>query len=119
MCVRSVLSRLVTCEESRIFSLHVFILHKPITQGCVTALCVCVCVSSVLSDSFVTLWTATHQASLSLEFSRQEYWGGLPFLPPGDLPNPEIKTASLASPKLAGGLFVNCKVKDSDMGRMW
>ena len=39
------------------------------------------------------------------EFSRQEYWCGLPFPPPGDLPDPEIKPASLASPALAGRFF--------------
>ena len=39
------------------------------------------------------------------EFSRQEYWSGLPFPPPGDLPDPEIKLASLASPALAGRFF--------------
>ena len=38
-------------------------------------------------------------------FSRQEYWSGLPCPPPGDLPNPGIKPASLMSPALAGGLF--------------
>ena len=38
-------------------------------------------------------------------FSRQEYWGGLPFPPPGDLPDPGIQSASLKSPTLAGGLF--------------
>jgi len=37
-----------------------------------------------------------HQAPLSVEFSRQEYWGGLPFLSPGDLPNPGIKPGSPA-----------------------
>ena len=37
-------------------------------------------------------------------FSRQEYWSGLPFPPPGDLPNSEIKPASLMSPALAGGM---------------
>ena len=40
---------------------------------------------SVMSDS-VTPWTIGHQAPLSVEFSRQEYWGGLPFPSPGDLP---------------------------------
>ena len=39
-------------------------------------------------------------------FSRQEYWTYLPFPPPGDLPNPGIKPASLASPALAGGFFI-------------
>ena len=37
------------------------------------------CVSSVMSDSFVTTWTIDCQAPLSMEFSRQEYWSGLPF----------------------------------------
>ena len=38
-------------------------------------------------------------------FSRQEYWSGLPCLPPGDLPNPGVKPASLLSPALAGRFF--------------
>ena len=38
----------------------------------------------------VTLWTVTHQAPLSMGFSRQEYWGGLPYPPPGHLPHPGI-----------------------------
>ena len=45
---------------------------------------------------FVTPWTVAHQALLSMEFSRQEYWSGLPFLSPGDLPNPGIEPGSLA-----------------------
>ena len=45
------------------------------------------------------------QAPLSMEFSRQEYWSGLPFPTPGDLPDPGIKYASLVSPALAGGFF--------------
>ena len=40
-----------------------------------------------------------------MEFSRQEYWSGLPFPIPGDLPNPGIELESLASPTLAGGFF--------------
>ena len=43
--------------------------------------------------------------SLSVRFSRQEYWSGLPCPPPGDLPDPGIKPASLKSPALAGGFF--------------
>ena len=39
----------------------------------------------------MTPWTVAHQAPLSLEFSRQEYWSRLPFPPPGDLPDPEIE----------------------------
>ena len=50
-----------------------------------------------------------HRASLSMEFSRQEHWNGLPFPPPGDLPDPGIKLQSLSSPALAGGFFpLNC-----------
>ena len=45
---------------------------------------------------FVTSWTVACQAPLSMEFSRQEYWSGLPFPSPGDLPNPGIKTRSPA-----------------------
>ena len=41
-------------------------------------------------------WTAAHQAPLSMEFPRQEYWSGLPFPSPGDLPDPEIEPGSLA-----------------------
>ena len=52
-----------------------------------------------------TPWTVAHQAPLSLEFSRQEYWNGLTFPPPGDLPNPGIEPASPVSPALAGGFF--------------
>ena len=53
----------------------------------------------------MTLWTVAPQAPLSLGCSRQEYWSGLPCLPPGDLPDPEIDPASLMAPALAGGFF--------------
>ena len=43
---------------------------------------------------FVTLWTVAYQAPLSMGFSRQEYWSGLPFPSPGDLPNPGIEPGS-------------------------
>ena len=46
---------------------------------------------------FSTPWTVAHQAPLSMEFSRQEYWSKLPFSSPGDLPNPGIEPMSLAS----------------------
>ena len=51
------------------------------------------------------VWTETHQAPLSMEFSRQEFWSGLPFPTLGDLPNPGIEPVSLVSPALAGGFF--------------
>ena len=56
---------------------------------------------------FVAAWRVAHQAPLSMEFSRQKYWSGLPFPPPGYLPNPGIKPASLVSPALADGFFTN------------
>ena len=55
------------------------------------------------SFSYVaTPWTVAHQAPLSMGFPRQEYWSGLPFSSPGDLPDPGIKPAS---PPLAGGFL--------------
>ena len=45
---------------------------------------------------FATPWTVTYQASLSMGFSRQEYWSGLPFPSPGDLPDPGIEPRSPA-----------------------
>ena len=58
-----------------------------------------------LSQLFVTPWTLIHQPPLSMEFSRQKYWGGLPFSSPGELPNPGIKYSSLVFPALTGRLF--------------
>ena len=54
---------------------------------------------------FVTPWTVAHQAPLSMGFFRQEYWSGLPFLTPGDLPDPGVELASRASSALAGRFF--------------
>ena len=54
----------------------------------------------------VTQWTVTHQAPLSMGFSRQEYWSRLSCPPPGDLLDPGIEPASLMSPALAGGFFI-------------
>ena len=54
---------------------------------------------------FETLWTVTCQAPLSIGFSQQEYWSGLPFPSPGDLPNPGTEPASPAAPALAGRFF--------------
>ena len=55
---------------------------------------------------FVTLWTvATPQAPLSMGFPRQEYWTGLPFSTPEDLPDPGIECTSLMSPTLACKFF--------------
>ena len=53
----------------------------------------------------VTSWTVARQAPLSVEFSRQEYWSGLPFLSPGNLPDPGIEPRSLTSPVLTGSFL--------------
>ena len=64
----------------------------------------CIVVAQSLSgvQLFVAPWTVTHQAPLSMRFPGQEYWSGLPFPPPGDLPNPGLEPMSAA---LAGGFF--------------
>ena len=68
---------------------------------------VCVHVLSHFSRVWLcaTLWTVACQAPLSMEFSRLEYWSGLTFPSPGDLPNPGIEPASLASHALTGWFF--------------
>ena len=68
---------------------------------------VCVWVLSQFSRVrlFETLWAVAHQTPLFMGFSRQEYWNGLPFPPPGDPPHPGIELAYLPSPALAGRFF--------------
>ena len=58
-----------------------------------------------MSRVFETLWSVVHQAHLSTEFSRQEYWIGLPFPTAGDLLNPETEITLSVSTALAGRLF--------------
>ena len=64
----------------------------------------CVLIHSVMSESVIPR-TAANQAPLSTGCPRQGYWSELPFPSPGDLPDPEIRPASLVSPVLAGGFF--------------
>ena len=61
-------------------------------------------VTSVISDSVIP-WTVAHQSPLSTRFPKQEYWSGLPFPPPGDLPDLGIELAPLAAPALADRYF--------------
>ena len=68
------------------------------TGSCV---CVCVCVLSCVW-LFATPWTVAHQALLSMEFPRQEYWSGLPFPTPRDLLNSEVEPKC---PAMAGRFF--------------
>ena len=94
-------------------------------------MCVCVCVCGRV-PSRVQLSAATgtgaHQAPLSMGFSRQEYWSGLPFLFPGDLPHSGIKLTSLVSPALVEadslplshlGMPLNCTLKNGINGQIY
>ena len=63
---------------------------------------VVIVVQSLSCVSFVMPWTLAYQASLSMEFPKQEYWSGLSFPSPEDHPDPGIEPAS---PALAGGFF--------------
>ena len=79
-----------------------------VCMGVNACACLCICVlhaKLLQSHLFVTLWTTTRQAPLSMRFFRQEYWRGLLCSPPGSLPNPGIETTSLMSPALAGSFF--------------
>ena len=58
---------------------------------------------------FVTQWTVARQAPLSIEFSRQEYWNGLPCPPSRDLPDPELEPTSLVSSALVGRFLTTWK----------
>ena len=68
--------------------------------------CVCVCMLSLSSHSslFVTLWTLAHQSPPSMGFPRQEYWSGLSFPSPGNLPNAGIEPVSVSC--IAGRFFI-------------
>ena len=64
----------------------------------------CVCTQSC--PALAAPWTVAHQSPLSMGFSRQEYWSGLPFSSPGDHPDPGMEHPSLMSPALAGGFVI-------------
>ena len=72
-------------------------------QAQITAVCGHVLNSFSHIRLFVTLWVVACQAPLSMGFSRQDYWSGLPCPPPGDLPDSGIKPVSPASPALQTG----------------
>ena len=71
------------------------------------------CVHSVVSYSLQPPWTAVHKAPLSMGFPRQEYWSGLPFPSPGDLPDQGIEPES---PALAGEFFTTAQPRQR---RQW
>ena len=67
----------------------------------------CVCAQSLSCVRFFVIpWTAAHQAPLSMGFSKQESWSGLPFPPPEDLPNTRIEPLSRTAPALESGFFI-------------
>ena len=68
------------------------------------ALALCVCVLSRFRF-FVTPWTVAHQATLSMEFSMQEYWSRVSFPTSGDIPDPGAESKALGSPALRGRFF--------------
>ena len=85
--------------------LLMFLIHTSLNiDGCLLFNCVCVCMCTLSHFSriqlFATLWTAAHQASLSIRFSRQEYWSGFPCPPLEDLPQTHISC-------IAGGFFTH------------
>ena len=92
-----------------------FSVNLSYTESC---LCLCLCnfhwtgITDVVSCNHVWLCepveyrTITHQVPLSMGFSRQEYWSGLPFLPLENLSDPGIEPISLTSPALAFMLFI-------------
>ena len=98
----------------------VFIWH-----GLYKCCCFC-CLINVVSHSFMTPWSAACQAALSIGFPRQEYWSGLPFTSPWDLPNSGIEPES---PALARGFFTTpgkplykkglCKLECDGRKRKW
>ena len=79
--------------------------------------CVCVCVPSGV-QLFVIQWTVARQAPLCVGFSTQEYWSGLPFSTPGDLPNPGTEPTALASLALAGRFFTNIDTYEAHINKL-
>ena len=64
-------------------------------------------------------WTVAYQATWPMEFSRQEYWSGLPLPSPGDLPYAGMEPASLVSPALADGFFTTMPPGKPQIGIMY
>ena len=70
--------------------------------------------SLIHAQQFATPWPVARQAPLSIKFSKKEYWSGLPFPSPGDLPDPEMEPPSPVSPTLAGRFLskATCEAQD-------
>ena len=96
------------CYKNQIRKIHIFSKRQEtildwLDTNCISSNILCCHFSHVWL--FATLWTVALQAPLSMEFSRQEYWSGLPCPSPEDLSDPGIKLASPMSPALAGRFF--------------
>ena len=95
--------------------------------NCVSVLCVCMLSGFHCVWLLVIVWTVAHQASLSMGFSRQEYWSGLPFTSPGDLPDPGIERRSPSASALQGdslplshqGSPISCSFSFSHVLQVW
>ena len=94
------------------------LVFQPIWQQSIENLCIhfLAChVTSVVFDSLQTHGLIAHQAPLSMEFSRQEYWSGFPCPPPGDFPDPGIELMSLKSPALASRFFTTSATREATL----
>ena len=95
-----------TTEATEQTCMHLYMYNYYVCSVYIVRLLLTLCVR-VLSyvGLFATPWTVARQAPVSIEFSSQEYWSELPFISPGDIPNPGIKLVSLMSPGLADRFF--------------
>ena len=104
---------LLVLELVLVLSYHFISSGQTNTHRCSVYCAVLSCFSHV--QLFVTLWTVAHQVPLSMGFSRQEYWSGLPFPSLGDLPDPGIKLAFLMSSSLIDKLFTTSITMEKPM----
>ena len=88
-------------QETCLCQLNIYYLYRKYSYWCVL---------SHFTSLFAILWIVACQASLSVGFSRPEYWSGLPFPFPWDLPDPRIKLASPKSPTLPGSFFTTSAI---------
>ena len=97
------LGQFTTFEKNRTNVKKKLSVHSSVASFTENTLLLLLFSHSVVSDS-ETPWT--HQAPLSMGLTKQEYWNGLPFPTPGDLPDPGMEPLSLMSPALASGFFI-------------
>ena len=88
--------KVLKCQDLISSEYHSFCIRKTLICLLAYSLMLCGHVSCSVMSNSVTPWTVVHQAPLSMEFSREEYWSGLPFLSPGDLSKPGIEPRSHA-----------------------